>query len=115
MEATFLLKPPAAHLPEPDLEPSWYSDILVRYPSGPVSVWTLHPQAYHAQLKFRVIQNDIAIANAINASEDGMPLHQASRFYARLLAWFDELPRQLQPDKAMFPFQLGLQYVHVLF
>lgn len=102
-------EPPDFPLPDPDENPSWYGEFFLRYPLNA----TLFPAGFglffRALSNLRVILHDLGWQ--VFGHPDGKPINsdEASKFEARLGAWYGSLPSPLQPVNIVYPWHLKLQ------
>lgn len=96
-------------MPDPSRDPTWYDELWVKYPLSSVPIPTLFPATYYAQLKFRIILKDLAVDITARAPKEKLSLQQRTDFYARLCAWYEELPSTLHAERITLPSQLGVQ------
>ncbi|KAI9147639.1 High-affinity glucose transporter [Paramyrothecium foliicola] len=95
-------------VPDSSQNPAWYGELWVRYPLSPGVMLTLFPVTYYAQLNFRIVLKDLAVAITSTNSIERLTLSQRARFYARPATWYEELPPSLQAEKITLPSQLGV-------
>lgn len=101
---------PAICLPYPDVEPSWYGDIVLLYHLSPAPFSSHFAHYFHAQSKLRVIINSFGIhLFGSHDSRETMTPAQVRQWQLRLESWFAELPRPLAPANIVLPCHMKLQ------
>ncbi|KAH8650147.1 hypothetical protein BX600DRAFT_554549 [Xylariales sp. PMI_506] len=104
--------PPPFALPDPDKEPSWYGNILLKYPSSDEPVSTHFGHVFKVTCELRIILNDLSQAlfprNEIPPSRCEPRLDTISNFLARLNTWFHNLCEPLEPKNIVLPCQITI-------
>lgn len=104
-----LMQPPQVPLPDSTLEPQWYGEIWMQYPSdqAPISLYLGHKLETEAGL--HTIMNDIGLSIFGDSSPQSLTLERIAALKRKLNGWKGTLPEPLQPNKLVFPFHLNLQ------
>ncbi|KAG7423301.1 Nitrogen assimilation transcription factor nirA [Fusarium oxysporum f. sp. raphani] len=117
--APLLRTPPHSPLPDPDLDPDWYSEIWLKYPSTSVLVPMQYRYTFKARVEFSLILNAAMLQASTNESDNQVVQSGAGRMIEtieKLEAWYRTLPDPLLPSNIVFPSQLKLHlhYCYVL-
>ncbi|KAM5528913.1 C6 transcription factor [Fusarium oxysporum f. sp. phaseoli] len=117
--APLLRTPPHSPLPDPDLNPDWYSEIWLKYPSTSVLVPMQYRYTFKARVDFSLILNAAMLQASTNESDNQVVQNGAGRIIEtieKLEAWYRTLPDPLLPSYIVFPSQLKLHlhYYYVL-
>ncbi|KAF5703906.1 nitrate assimilation regulatory nirA [Fusarium mundagurra] len=117
--APLLRTPPHSPLPDPDLNPDWYSEIWLKYPSTSVLVPMQYRYTFRARVEFSLILNAAMLQASTNESDNQAARSGAGRIIEtvdKLEAWYLILPGPLLPSNIVFPSQLKLHlhYCYVL-
>ncbi|EGU73866.1 hypothetical protein FOXB_15623, partial [Fusarium oxysporum f. sp. conglutinans Fo5176] len=109
--APLLRTPPHSPLPDPDLNPDWYSEIWLKYPSTSVLVPMQYRYTFMARVDFSLILNPAILQASTNESDNQVVQNGAGRIIEtieKLEAWYRTLPDPLLPSNIVFPSQLKL-------
>ncbi|KAF4340966.1 nitrate assimilation regulatory nirA [Fusarium beomiforme] len=106
-------------LPDPGLDPDWYSEIWLKYPSTSVLVPMQYRYTFKARVEFSLILNAAMLQASANESDNEVVQSGAGRIIEtieKLEAWYRILPGPLLPSNIVFPSQLKshLHYCYVL-
>lgn len=101
--------PPEAPLPDPNKNPQWYGEILLKYPLVQAHYPTNFPSYFKALCEFRIILNDVGLYYFGGAARPKPTFDGAAALYYRLEGWFKSLPESLMPERIVFPSQFRLQ------
>ncbi|KAG5817520.1 hypothetical protein H9Q71_001862 [Fusarium xylarioides] len=117
--APLLRTPPHSPLPDPDLNPDWYSETWLKYPSTSVLVPMQYRYTFKARVEFSLILNGAMLQVSTNESNNQVVQSGAGRIIEtieKLEAWYRALPDPLLPSNIVFPSQLKLHlhYCYVL-
>ncbi|KAG7404565.1 Nitrogen assimilation transcription factor nirA [Fusarium oxysporum f. sp. raphani] len=114
-----LRTPPHSPLPNPDLNPDWYSEIWLKYPLTSVLVPMQYRYTFKARVEFSLILNAAMLQASTSESDNQAARSGAGRItetIEKLEAWYRILPGPLLPSNIVFPSQLKLHlhYYYVL-
>ncbi|KAF4947294.1 hypothetical protein FSARC_14011 [Fusarium sarcochroum] len=117
--APLLRTPPQSPLPDPDLNPDWYGESWLKYPSTSVLVPMEYRYTFKARVEFSLILNAAMLQASTNESDNQIVRSGARRIIEtveKLEAWYRTLPGRLLPSNIVFPSQLKLHlhYYYVL-
>ncbi|RFN43459.1 hypothetical protein FIE12Z_12303, partial [Fusarium flagelliforme] len=117
--APLLRTPPQSPLPDPDLNPDWYSEIWLKYPSTSVLVPMQYRYTFKARVEFSLVLNAAMLQDYTSESDIQVVRSGAGRIIEtveKLEAWYRTLPGPLLPSNIVFPSQLKLHlhYCYVL-
>ncbi|KAI3571860.1 hypothetical protein IWW34DRAFT_824616 [Fusarium oxysporum f. sp. albedinis] len=117
--APLLRTPPQSPLPDPDLNPDWYGESWLKYPSTSVLVPMQCRYTFKARVEFSLILNAAMLQASTNESDNQTVRSGAGRIIEtveKLEAWYHTLPDPLLPSHIVFPSQLKLHlhYYYVL-
>ncbi|PHH90501.1 hypothetical protein CDD83_3496 [Cordyceps sp. RAO-2017] len=99
-------EPPATPLPD-----SVVGEMCVHYPLGETPTPIFLSQCFRAHAELRVLVSDFAhLQHPQPYQPSHMSLEDAFRFRDELLAWFDNLPAELQPSNVALPHQI---HIHI--
>ncbi|SCO87699.1 uncharacterized protein FRV6_11826 [Fusarium oxysporum] len=102
--------PPDIELPDPSINPSVYDEIFVKYPQSDALDPVSFPWTFFWTAKFRIILNNLG--RDLFYHRKVLSIKQATRYYHRLMQWFQGLPVCLQPSNLTLPHHLQL-HIHV--
>lgn len=108
---------PESLLPDPMVNPEWYSETWVRYPLSQSRLPTYHPMLFKAKADLWAIVNEYTLFTVSRFERrELLPPSEVLPFYKRLVAWLDNLPEPLTPRRMVLPHQLMLhiQYNNIL-
>ncbi|RFN47270.1 hypothetical protein FIE12Z_8483 [Fusarium flagelliforme] len=109
--APLLRTPPQSPLPDPDLNPDWYGESWLKYPSASVLVPMQYRYTFKARVEFSLILNAAMLQASTNESDNQAVRSGAGRIIEaveKLEAWYCTLPGPLLPSHIVFPSQLKL-------
>ncbi|KAM5527275.1 C6 transcription factor [Fusarium oxysporum f. sp. phaseoli] len=109
--APLLRTPPQSPLPDPDLNPDWYGESWLKYPSTSVLVPMQYRYTFKARVEFSLILNAAMLQASTNESDNQTVRSGAGRIIEtveKLEAWYRALPDPLLPSHIVFPSQLKL-------
>ncbi|KAI1449337.1 hypothetical protein F5Y02DRAFT_413848 [Annulohypoxylon stygium] len=108
--------PPNRPLPDADEEPSYYGEILVKYPLGQEPVRIHNGSVFRAISQFRILLNEITKSSfGSSRAYRPVPFEAAMQFRSRLLTWYEDLPEPLQARHIVLPCHLKIHiHYHVL-
>ncbi|KAK2926338.1 hypothetical protein FoTM2_013203 [Fusarium oxysporum f. sp. vasinfectum] len=109
--APLLRTPPQSPLPDPDLNPDWYGESWLKYPSTSVLVPMQYRYTFKARVEFSLVLNAAMLQASTNESDDQAVRSGAGRIIEtveKLEAWYRTLPGPLLPSHIVFPSQLKL-------
>lgn len=103
--------PPEVPLPDPESNPAWYGEVLLRYPTTGAIVPMRHGHTFKAIAALRIILNDISgsVFTSPDRTKHVISWDEASLFRQRLDGLFENLPQVLTPSKIVFPCHMKLQ------
>lgn len=102
-----LKEPPESTLPDPLLNPAWYSEIWTRYPLSQTPSPTYYGNVFRATCDFRVILSNLCHASFGKGPK--LTSQQAMVFTKELIGWYKTLPIVLMPKYIVLPAHLLLQ------
>jgi len=106
-------EPPKNPMPDPDEDPSWYGETLVRYPSSRTLVSLNNGHGFKARAELGHIMN--SLATRLFARQEGLPgtippsTDMVLEYLDKLNNWFVSLPHCLTAAEIVFPSQLKIQ------
>ncbi|RBA09644.1 hypothetical protein FPRO05_14343 [Fusarium proliferatum] len=109
--APLLRTPPQSPLPDPDLNPDWYGEIWLKYPSTSMLVPMQYCYTFKARVEFSLVLNAAMLQASTNESDNQAVRSGAGRIVEtveKLEAWYRTLPGLLLPPQIVFPSQLKL-------
>ncbi|KAL7952129.1 hypothetical protein V8C42DRAFT_306225 [Trichoderma barbatum] len=104
-----ITNPPVPALPDPDSEPSWYGDFILKYPANNTFTPLYFPHFFNAISRFRIFLS--AIATKLYKPDNtgrSLPAKAKSDLRAKMESWLACLPIPLHPSNIVFPSQLKL-------
>ncbi|KNB04814.1 hypothetical protein FOXG_16196 [Fusarium oxysporum f. sp. lycopersici 4287] len=111
-QTTPLLRtPPQSPLPDPDLNPDWYGESWLKYPSTSVLVPMQYRYTFKARVEFSLILNAAMLQASTNEIDNQAVRSGAGRIIEtveKLEAWYRTLPDPLLASHIVFPSQLKL-------
>jgi hypothetical protein len=106
----FIVEPPRSPLPDPEENPAWYGELVLKYPQSPVMFATNFGRTIKRLADLRVILNTLSTSAFDNQkSPKGLTTQQAVSYIQQLENWYLNLPEPLSPSKIVLPAQLKLQ------
>src|ERR1700742_1127127 len=102
-------KPPDILLPDPDIDPDWYGNIWIRYPSSPTPFPIQIGHNTRTKAQIMVILNDIATLYFGKGESQKRTIENAFMFKSILDDWFSGLPDQLNARNIIYPVQFHNQ------
>ncbi|RBA09105.1 hypothetical protein FPRO05_14361, partial [Fusarium proliferatum] len=109
--APLLRTPPQSPLPDPDLNPDWYGEIWLKYPSTSMLVPMQYRYTFKARVEFSLVLNAAMLQTSTNESDNQAVRSGTGRIVEtveKLEAWYRTLPGPLLPSHIVFPSQLKL-------
>jgi len=101
---------PVVALPDVNVSPDWYSEILLRYNTDQQAFPISFGYGMKALCELRAIQNEIGVmCFSRSAASKKMPWGAALHIHAKMEAWYEALPIALQPRSIFHPSHLILQ------
>ncbi|KAK4216924.1 hypothetical protein QBC37DRAFT_78044 [Rhypophila decipiens] len=102
--------PPETPLPDPDANPTWYGEVLLRYPAVGTIVPMHHGHTFSAVVALRTILIDISFKafSGTGRSHQVLTWEEANMFRRRLENLFESLPEALSPRRMVFPCHMKL-------
>lgn len=107
--APHVKQPPQEKLPDPAVEPEWYGEVWLQYPSSPTPIPLYLGHILYAQANLRIIMNEIAYLSFGGPTTRSLTVEEIVALVRRLYKWRDTLPEPLKPQNVVHPPHLALQ------
>ncbi|PVI08060.1 hypothetical protein DM02DRAFT_608166 [Periconia macrospinosa] len=114
--APHVKQPPQEKLPDPAVDPKWYGEVWLQYPSSPTPIPLYLGHILHAQMTLHIIMNEMASLSFGGPTTRSLTAEEIVALVRRLYKWKDTLPEPLKPQNILHPPHLALhvQYLQVL-
>ncbi|PVH99462.1 hypothetical protein DM02DRAFT_643005 [Periconia macrospinosa] len=103
-----LEQPPRVPLPDSALDPQWYGEIWMQYPSDQTPIPLCLGHKLKTEASLHAIMNEMGLALFGEPSPPPLTLEEIATFKRRLEEWKRALPEPLQPHKLVFPHHINL-------
>ncbi|KAM7189834.1 hypothetical protein V8F20_009971 [Naviculisporaceae sp. PSN 640] len=102
--------PPEIPMPDPASDPTWYGEVLLRYPSAEAIVPMNYGHTFRAVVALRSIFIDISLRAFVGTGRHHHVLtwEEAIMYRQRLDNLFESLPEALSPSKMVYPCHMKL-------
>jgi len=108
-----IILPPETALPDPQHDPDWYGEIMVKYPLNNHRFAMNYAQLFVAKCRLAIIINGIT-QQIFGPKTPAINSTMLRDLISQLNSWFITLPACLKPENIVFPAQMNLHLMYHL-